>query len=403
MSNKVETSFQKLKDFCEKEEFKGYDPYDGLNSTFFQKLPWAPKSRFARLVWIQAFKRMPLNLRPMVGIKKEYNPKALGIFLSGYCQLYKADPKNEYLERIRFFVEKIIDAETPGFSGACWGYNFDWESRAFFQPKFTPTVVASSFIANALLDAYDITGEACLLEKARSTCDFFLKDLNRTPDENGNFAFSYSKNDNSIVFNASLLGSRLLARVYYHTGEEELKEVARKSVAFCSAHQKQDGSWSYGTYSFHQWIDNFHTGYNLECLTDYRDFTGDRSFDGVIEKGLQYYLNTFFTKEGIPKYYSHATYPIDIHAPTQLVITLAKLNLFQQHKELIDRVVNWTIDNMQDPQGFYYYQINKYFHSRIPYMRWSQSWMFYALAIYLGQSKKPSQQAQPRIPHENLV
>ncbi|MCU0385048.1 MAG: hypothetical protein MUE38_03410 [Flavihumibacter sp.] len=304
---------------------------------------------------------------------------------------------------IRFFVDKIIASETPGYSGACWGYNFDWESRAFFQPKFTPTVVASSFIANALLDAYDITGEQCLLDKARSTCDFFLKDLNRTEDADGNFAFSYSGNDNAIVFNASLLGSRLLARVYHHTGEEELKIIARKSVAFCCNHQKPDGSWSYGTYSFHQWIDNFHTGYNLECLTDYRDFTGDRSFDAVIEKGLDYYLKTFFTSEGISKYYSNKTYPIDIHAPTQLVITLAKLNRFQEHRALIDKVVNWTIDHMQDPRGYFYYQINKYFHSRIPYMRWSQSWMFYALAIYLRQVKELSRQPNPRVTHENLV
>lgn len=403
MSNKIAASFKQLKEFCEQEEFKGYDPYDGLNSSFFQKLPWAPKNRFARLVWIQAFKRMPLNLRPVVGIKKEYNPKALGIFLSGYCQLYRMDPKEEYLERIRFFVDKIIASETPGYSGACWGYNFDWESRAFFQPKFTPTVVASSFIANALLDAYDITGEQCLLEKARSTCDFFLKDLNRTEDADGNFAFSYSGNDKAIVFNASLLGSRLLARVYHHTGEVELKIIARKSVAFCCNHQKPDGSWSYGTYSFHQWIDNFHTGYNLECLTDYRNFTGDRSFDAVIEKGLEYYLKTFFTSEGISKYYSNKTYPIDIHAPTQLVITLAKLNRFQEHKVLIDKVVNWTIDHMQDPRGYFYYQINKYFHSRIPYMRWSQSWMFYALAIYLRQEKELSRQPNPRVAHENLV
>ena len=30
-------SFNKLKSYIEKEEFKGYDPYDSLNSTFLKK------------------------------------------------------------------------------------------------------------------------------------------------------------------------------------------------------------------------------------------------------------------------------------------------------------------------------------------------------------------------------
>ena len=32
-------SFIKLKHYCEKEGYKGWDPYDGLNSRVFQALP----------------------------------------------------------------------------------------------------------------------------------------------------------------------------------------------------------------------------------------------------------------------------------------------------------------------------------------------------------------------------
>ena len=31
----VETSFKKLEDYCNEENFKGYDPFDGLNSKLF--------------------------------------------------------------------------------------------------------------------------------------------------------------------------------------------------------------------------------------------------------------------------------------------------------------------------------------------------------------------------------
>src|SRR5664280_3639632 len=255
MSEKIRNSLIKLTNYCKSEAFKGYDPYDGLNSTLFQAIPFISKNRLARLAWIQLFKRSPLNLRVIAGVKKDYNPKALGLFLSGYCNLYKQVKEQEYLDKINFFCRQLSSLVNKLYSGACWGYNFDWQAKAFFQPKNTPTVVATTFIASALLDAYEITGEDKLVKMARSSCDFIIKDLNRTYDDKGNFAFSYSPLDKTVVFNASLLGSRLLARVYSFTQEKELLDTARKSVEFCCDHQKNDGSWAYGTLNFHQWID----------------------------------------------------------------------------------------------------------------------------------------------------
>lgn len=385
MTEKIQNSFNKLAEYCEKEEYKGYDPFDGLNSTLFHSIPFISSNRFVRLSWIQAFKRLPLNLRPVTGIEKAYNPKALGLFLSGYCNLFKQTSKEMYLEKISFFSDKLLELQNKDWSGACWGYNFDWQARAFFQPKNTPTVVATTFIVSALLDAYEITGKEQLLAIARSSCDFVLKDLNRTYDENENFAFSYSPLDNSVVFNASLLGSRLLARVYGFTKENELYESAERSVTFCCDKQMADGSWSYGTEHFHQWVDNFHTGYNLESLSDYSKYTGDNLFKGNLEKGFSYYIRTFFTKEGIPRYYNNSTYPVDIHSSAQLIITLSKLDRFKEYRDLMDKVINWTINNMQSEKGYFYYQKNKYFSSRISYMRWAQAWMFYALSEYLFQ------------------
>jgi hypothetical protein len=317
MSDIITKSFFKLKSYCEAESFKGYDPFDGLNSTFFNSIPFISKNRLARLIWIQTFKRSPLNLRSITGIKKEYNPKALALFLSGYCNLYKLSPENEYLEKINFLSEEILTLTNNEWSGSCWGYNFDWQARAFFQPKHTPTVVATTFIGSALLDAYEITINKKLLTTARSACDFILNDLNRTYDNNGNFAFSYSPLDRSIVFNASLLGSRLLARVYSYTKETVLIEASKKSVTYCCKFQKSDGSWSYGTHDFHHWIDNFHTGYNLECIADYIKYSGDNTNVEELKKGFNYYINTFFTSEGISKYYNNSIYPIDVHAPAK--------------------------------------------------------------------------------------
>lgn len=389
MENKsIEKSFLKLEEYCRSEAFKGYDPYDGLNSKLFDYLPFLRKSRLFKLIWIQFFKRSPVNFRKIAGIKKDYNPKAVGLFLSSYCNLYKINPTQATLFQIRSFIDQLEQSQSDEYSGSCWGYNFDWQARAFFQPKNTPTVVATTFIGNALLDAYEIIGEERLLNMARSACNFIIKDLNRTYDDRGDFAFSYSPLDKSVVFNASLLGSRFLSRVYKFTRESILIEEAKKSVAFCCNQQRSNGSWSYGTHTFHQWIDNFHTGYNLECIVEYMKFSGDNSYEQHVVMGFNFYIKTFFTEEGIPKYYSDSIYPIDIHTPAQMVITLSKLDKFQEQKELLDKVLKWTITNMQSEKGYFYYQVNKYFSSKIPYMRWAQAWMFHALATYLFEENK---------------
>ncbi len=388
MVEKVEQSLERLRVYCEKEQFKGWDPYDGLTSRVFQALPGIKRVKLFRLIWIQAFKRNPLNLRKLFLIRKDYNPKGVALFLNGYCNLYKIDPREEYKIQIRFLADKVIELMSRGYSGACWGYNFDWESKAFFQPKYTPTIVASVFIGYALLDAYELIGDESWLQTALSVSDFILKDLNRTTDEEGDFSFSYSPLDHSQVYNATLLGSRLLARICSITGDESLLKVARHSVDFVVKRQQEDGSWTYSPLPFHQWIDNFHTGYNLECLSEYQKYSGDARYKSAIERGLEYYLNTFFEEDGRCRYYNNSLYPIDIHAPSQLIITLSRLGLFQKHRELADRTLEWVLDHMQAKRGYFYFQLKRGIKSKIPYMRWAQGWMFFAMSLYLTEEKK---------------
>ena len=50
-------------------------------------------------------------------------------------------------------------------------------------------------------------------------------------------------------------------------------------------------------------------------------------------------------------------------------------------------VLNWTIDNMQHKKGYFYYQLKKGISSKISYMRWSNAFMFNAMAHYFLESK----------------
>jgi rhamnogalacturonyl hydrolase YesR len=382
-------SFNNLKLYCEAGDFKGWDPFDGLNSGVFQATPlkhW----RLARQAWVQLFKLNPVNLRKLLLIPREHNSKGIGLFLTGYCNLYKMTEtgdytfgtKEELLSIISRLAGLLISLQSKGYSGACWGYNFDWQNRSFFQPKNTPTIVATSFCADALFNAYEITGNKEYLETALSSANFVMNDLNRTKCGE-NFLFSYSPLDHSQVYNASLLGARLLARCYSYSKNEKHLSLASKVVNECMKVQSADGYWVYGAAPNQQWIDSFHTGFNLECIWEYMQYTGDNSATDSFRKGMKFYMENFFRDDGISKYYHNKIYPVDIHSPAQLVVTLTKSKLLEPHIALVEKVLIWTINNMQNRKGFFYYQIKKGISSKIPYMRWAQAWMFYALSYYL--------------------
>ena len=382
-------SLDALLDYCKSQGFKGWDPYDGLNSEVFKELG-LNKVAFFRLAWIQLFKRNPINLRRLFFVHKGYNPKGIGLFLSAYSKellALKGNGKgiqNDLQRNVQELADLLIKLRSEGYSGSCWGYNFDWQARGgLFFPSGTPTVVATTYAAYGLFDAYEATGNNRYLNVALDAANFVLNDLSRDYRDDGTFLFSYSvTKGNNTVYNASLLGSKLLARAYYYNKDESLIDVARGSVLAVMNAQEKDGSWVYGELSIQSWKDSFHTGFNLECLADYMKFTGDKSIEEGVNLGFNYYINNFFTVEGVPKYYNNKVFPIDIHSPAQLVVTVESLGRMNDHRDLVDKVISWTINNMQDTKGFFYYQKKKFWTTKIPYMRWSQAWMAHSLMVY---------------------
>lgn len=399
-SIQVINSFISLKEYCEREEYMGWDPFDGLNSKVFQALPYFKHSAFWRLCVIQAFKRNPFNLRRIALVPKEHNAKGIGLFLQGYCNLVKIVRLNpdfatkigteeELLSKLHIVAKLLISMQSRGnYHGACWGYNFDWQARGgLFFPANTPTVVATNFCATALMEAYKVTGEKSYLDIALTSAEFLMQDLHRHDCEDG-FLFSYSPlPGNDTVYNASLLGSRLLAYCYHYTGKQEYLEAAKASVSACCKAQAADGSWIYGLGPTQGWIDSYHTGYNLDGLIGYEEMTGDMSFHKYIEQGYHYYKDHFFDEDGEPWHFIGHKHPIDIHCPGQLLVTMARLHEYDKDQPLADKVLGWAITNMQDEKGYFYYQLKKPLSTKISYMRWSNAFMFCAMSYYLLESK----------------
>ena len=80
----VEPYCKPLMAYVEDADYAGYDPYDALNSPILQIL--SVRSKWLRVLFTQLFRRCPINLRPLLLIKKEHNSKGLGLFLEGYSR-----------------------------------------------------------------------------------------------------------------------------------------------------------------------------------------------------------------------------------------------------------------------------------------------------------------------------
>ena len=382
---KLKKSIDRLLEYCKKNNWKGYDPYDGLSSKVFNATPFK-KYKIPRLAFIQFMKRCPFNLRNVLLVPKEQNPKAIALFVSALIKLSEEELLNES-DMVDQLVNKLIFLRSNGYSLPSWGYNFDWQNKAFFLPKYSPNIICTTFAANALLDYYKRFQRADCLDMAVSAGEFLLTVLNISKTGDG-ICFSYTPFDKGKVHNANLLGAALLARLYRVTGDKSFLEPALLAAKYSVSCQNRDGSWMYGESKTQQWIDGFHTGYNLVALRRFSKYSEIENFDQNIKQGFHFYLNHFFTEDGITRYYNNRMYPIDIHSIAQAMITLVECwELNENALELAEKVFSWAVDHMQSPKGYFYFQKKLFFTNRISYMRWSQAWMLYALAAFGGFNK----------------
>lgn len=387
-SERLAETFDRTLADGERERWRGWDPYDALRSPLVRTLTFG--RRWPRIAWIQLLKRSPLNLRPLLFVSRSVNPKALGLVARALVFEGRARGIDRRAQVARLLSE-LDGLRSPKATGSGWGYPFDWQSRAFFVPENTPSVVASTFVANAYLDAYLEWGEEAWLARARETCDFVLEDLHRTPGPDGSFCFSYTPADRSCVHNASLLGAELLARVARVTGEAPLREAALASARFTLRAQAEDGSWPYGTAPFQSWIDNFHTGFNLVSLLSVVEACEKPEWIGSIRRGYAFYRDSFFLEDGTPKYFHDNTYPIDIHSAAQALVTFAVFaRLEPDALPMAECVALWTLEHMKDRNGRFYFQRHARYVHRVPFIRWGQAWMVYGLArLIAAQSDEP--------------
>ncbi len=296
-------------------------------------------------------------------------------------RLHEATGDKAWADKAESALRWLIENESKGYSGACWGNHFDYQSRSFYLPKGVPTIVWTSLIGHAFLDGYDHFGKDEYLQVAVSACEHIVHDL-KTFAEGDALCLSYIPVQNKQVHNSNTLGASLLARTYSLTGNESYRSLAQKAILYTANHQRADSSWYYGEAANLHWVDNFHTAYVLDCFKYYIGATGDKRFEENLNRGYEYWKKTFFLSDGTPRYYDHKTLPIDIQCSSQAIDTLVFFNDRDPDSlPLALSVAKWTIDNMQDRTGYFYYRrYSPLVVNKTPTLHWGQATMLCALA-----------------------
>lgn len=384
VDNTIIESFKLLQRYIESENFKGYDPYDTLNSWF----PFSIFGKWGAPIAIQIQKKNPINIRPLLGIKGEYNPKGMGLFLKAYCILFQKTGIKEYLDKAHWLFHWLNINYTKGYSGKCWGYNFDWASPGSYLKAYTPSVVVTSFVIDGIYEYYKITQNKEAKDAIISASEYVQNDIPVTEFPEG-ISFAYTHVSKGACYNASLLAAEVIAKAGVLEGTIIHNKIIEKAVSFVLSKQKPDGSWYYSlnpeTGKERKQID-FHQGFVLVSLYNLIKLTGvlKEEIDNALKRCLKFYKERQFFHNGRSMWRLPKKWPVDIHNQSQGIITFSKLKEYNPcYLDFAKKIAEWTIHNMQDKKGYFYYQKHKAYTNRISYMRWSQAWMLLALAELL--------------------
>ncbi len=330
----------------------------------------------------------PINIRGLLGIKKDHNPKGLGLLLKAYCLLHKYDAEQFPRQYADELFDLILDNKSDQHQLPSWGYNFDWANPKQYLVANSPSSVVTSFVIDGVWEYYSLTGSEAAKNLILGAADWIDQVIPITELESG-ISYAYTVQSKGACYNASLLACEVLAKADAITKSFKHSENINKAIDFVLSKQKDKGEWWYSynieADSERKQID-FHQGFILISLNNLNKLLPIKrqDVDDAIKKGLRYYKNYQFYSNGKSLWRIPKAWPVDIHNQSQGIITFSQLAHYDDsYYNFANTIAQWTIENMQDDKGYFYYRIFKHHRHKIPYMRWSQAWMLLALATYI--------------------
>lgn len=394
----IEEVLFKLQNYIEKEKYKGWDPYDALNSNLINKL--TSFHPFTQRVAIHLLKNCPINFRNLLGIKKDYNPTALSLFIDGYVNLYHVYENNG-------FIQKAEELKDILYSLTCvnneieigWGRNFKFITTKETHELNKPLTFLNAKLTLSLLNLYAVTQDKIILQNAKKAIYSILKNGKVFDTQKGVYIGYSSDSKPRYIFNASILTAELIMKYLYFSKKEDenilgidIKSLAQKLIDTAIEKQQSDGKWYYGyNYDFTVLKNlDFHQGFVADALLGIAKFSNYRKNDvlNAYHQGIQFMHKEQISDDGRFKWRLPREYPVDIHNQAQGIISLSRIQ-DQTYTTKLRKILDYTIKYLYNvKKGYFYYQKTRLYTIKIPFIRWGEGWMFFALSEYLKNQKE---------------
>jgi hypothetical protein len=386
-SRDVADVLARVLDTARADDYEGWSKHDALNARWLERL--AGDSRARRLAAIQLVMRSPLDLRPLARVRTTRNPKGLSLFARALLARHRMTGSARDAAEARDLLDWLVAHPSSGFTGLCWGYPYPWQDVGFFAPRNFPNRVVTSFVGQALLDAYETFGDPRYLEAASQAVRFLLHAPKTLFEDDERRCLSYVPDEsiNWIVMDVSALVGALAARLGALSDDKDLIIEGGRLVRYVVSKQTPEGAWYYAEppSASHITHDNYHTGFILDAILLFRTSADSDEFETAYQRGIEFYRRRLFDADGAARFMHDRRYPIDIHGCAQGILTFS---LQQRHHgvggDFARTVLDWTLSHMWDPgSGWFYYQKRRAFRTAIRELRWCQGWMSWALACHL--------------------
>jgi hypothetical protein len=280
-----------------------YDPYDIWKTDIgvkVKKLYYTNK--YVGLVPAGAITLYDLyiNNSKRKGYYKQEYPITRAQAAIALLNLYEKEKNIEYMTYAKKHIDWLLQNVSKGYSGYCWGMNFDWVYTATeTYDKNTPFSTHTPYPLEALVQYYNITKDETIINAIKSVFLFLEKDIKIMRESEKMLILSYGAEKDRIVTNANSYSMYMYALLlpFLPEQKEYIENKIEKIYNFILSVQQDNGSWLYAPYDDDTFIDCFHSAIVVKNIIKTGKLTYLKDVNTITTRGYTYIIKSFMNEE----------------------------------------------------------------------------------------------------------
>jgi len=380
--------------------------YGGRAKSLYYQRPILGILAVAPMVFFEAF--LPAARRLF------YHPVRFPIaeahYAMGFAFLFQLTNDEAYLHKAIHFLDELKKSRSPGFKEYCWGYPFDWVTRAGVIKERTPLITTTPYCYEAFLQVSKLVehkpfqlstlnaqrstlGENNYKQILASIARHAFTDIKDFPISEKGSSCSYTPFDTGGIINAAAYRAFLLTSASKIFCNKDYWRIAERNLNFVLENQNADGSWFYAVDGVRDFVDHYHSCFVMKALAKIHALTGHEATLKALGEGISYYLNNLFDADGLPKPFSRAprltVYKRELYDCAECInLCLLLCDRFPVLQRTLNKVIAHVLDTWVKPDGSFRSRKLYLGWDNVPMHRWGQSQMFRSLAFYLYQARR---------------